>query len=752
MRDMSVCDDRIGFLNRLVAASVALVCFVSMLIWSVPGVDPSVWNELAVVSGLRPPQTVFPGFWRFLAGCAFPLFGSHALRMLNLAGAAVGAVCVYSFCLIVRQILSFLIRFGRPYPFWHLFIAPFFMAVAGLCFGLSDPLWSITRTFSPEEIRLFMFLGIVHGSIRWFVAGGNWRLFPVVTLMGAMSAETSFACLFPPLFVAAYVAVWHCVMDGLFQKPEKLPEPSELPKWRMFFLFLGGLALAACLNVRSFMAFGGLEASGWSPAEVYFRYAAGYWHVFIDAATLVGWMLGLCFCVLPFVVALRIAPLVIRDDRPMQFNLGVMMFFIGVLSILQMGAFASGRFWTFAKGTTLVGSGFLLVFFLFCSMAALAITGAAFAFECHRTYQTDEDGARPGFALKASVPVLFVVLVVLVYWHVPKPVETEMQRVVDAGVAEIVTECGDAKWIFTDGHLDAAIELESARRGGSLRCLNMMSGSEPWDVYLRRRYFKPETDDWRAAETGVPVLLRTWAGEKKDGLKDAALQLGFEYWKRDRKALPKSSGMVARESGMSDEERDAGIERSKLLSQRLMKVAPSVGHASSSPALSEAFSAVNWRLSRFARLRDDVETANALDNLNGTLREMLDLFEQERLRTFMQMTPAEGLQIALRRADFVEARRFATVVLNYDEENPAANFAMGMGAIRMNRMDEAERYLRTCLKKRPRDPAVINNLSIVCRKQGKYKEAEAFARRAVELLPDYPEVKQTLNDALRKAP
>ena len=60
--------------------------------------------------------------------------------------------------------------------------------------------------------------------------------------------------------------------------------------------------------------------------------------------------------------------------------------------------------------------------------------------------------------------------------------------------------------------------------------------------------------------------------------------------------------------------------------------------------------------------------------------------------------------------------------------------------------------MRDCLKVRPNEPAVLNNLSIVCLKQQKFKEAEDFARQAVKLLPNYPEVKQTLQDALKKAP
>ena len=152
MRDMAVSDARVGFLNRAVAAAVAVFCTVAMLVWGVPGLDPAMWNEVAVVAGLRPPQTVFPGFWRFLTGWLFPLFGTdRALAILHLAGALVGGLCVYSVCLIVRQILALVIRIGRPYRAWYLFIAPFFAGVAALAFGISDPFWRVTRTFSPED-------------------------------------------------------------------------------------------------------------------------------------------------------------------------------------------------------------------------------------------------------------------------------------------------------------------------------------------------------------------------------------------------------------------------------------------------------------------------------------------------------------------------------------------------------------------------------------------------------------------------
>ena len=212
------------------------------------------------------------------------------------------------------------------------------------------------------------------------------------------------------------------------------------------------------------------------------------------------------------------------------------------------------------------------------------------------------------------------------------------------------------------------------------------------------------------------------------------------------------SGMVARTTGFDEAERKRGIEAANALSERILAISPDVEFADPSPALADALWAVNWRLSRFARYREDSEMADKLDTSNGALTKMLNIMEYERLRTFMQMTPREGLQLALRRADFAEARRYSTSVLRYDEDNPEANFAMGMSALMARRFDEAEMYLKRVLKRRPDEPAVLNNLSIICRKKRRWQEAEDYARRAIKILPDSPEVKQTLSDALKKAP
>ena len=445
--------------------------------------------------------------------------------------------------------------------------------------------------------------------------------------------------------------------------------------------------------------------------------------------------------------------MVARDDQPMRFNLGVAMFFVGAMAVMQCGAFPSARFWTFAKESVVLQSSFLHVFFVFCSMIAIALFGSAFAFECQRTYlNEEEDATPPGPLLKGVVPALTIGLVILAAIHLPKPTETEMQSIVDDAVEEIVKECGDAKFLFTDGHLDTAIELAAAKKGNPLKTLNMMSGPTEWEINLRRNRFDKESEDYKSAETGVPSLLRIWAGEKPNGMDDAAIQLGFEFWKRERKPLPKASGLVARTRGLDDEAAKRGIEAAKALSDRILALSPRLEYADPSPELANALWAVNWRLSRFARLREDNKLADKLDLSNTALTRMLSIIEYERLKTFMQMTPREGLHLALRRADFTEARRYSAAVLRYDEDDPEANFGMGMSALMLKQFDEAEMYLKRVLKRRPEEPAVFNNLSIICRKKRRWKEAEDYARKAIKILPDSPEVKQTLSDALKKAP
>ena len=227
MRDMKRDVGQVGNRNRLVAIVAAAITFFAVLIWGVPGIDPSLWDEAAVVAGVRPPYDIFPGFWRVLVGGLFAIIGTKAsVAILPFLGAVIAAVCSYLVCLITRQILALLVRTAKPYPVWYKRIAPFFSFVAAVLFGISDPLFRVAQVFSPDELRLVMFLVIIHLGLRWFVVGGRWRLFPLMALMGLLAAETPFGFVLPLAFIGSYTAVWFCIMDNLFSNAIESHQPN----------------------------------------------------------------------------------------------------------------------------------------------------------------------------------------------------------------------------------------------------------------------------------------------------------------------------------------------------------------------------------------------------------------------------------------------------------------------------------------------------------------------------------------------
>lgn len=746
MRDTVTIRSRLDGRDWLLATIAGLVSFAAFSYFSVPGLDPSQWGEVAVAARLRPPQYIFPGLWRILVAGLFSAFGiARSVAALAWIGAALGGVVVALSYLVTRQILAFLTRFADEQPVWTRLICPMFALFAALFVAVADPVWRVVQTFSPEELRLLLLLAAVYIYLRWLTLGGDWRLYPLVALIGVMAAETPLGFLLPPLFVMGYFRLWRHVMDGSFAAPDALPDPDRLPRWRMFFLFLGALGAAVWLNSWFFTALGGLEANGWRSSDIYFRYGAGYWHTLADASTMAGWALGLGFGLFPLVVAQRLFPSAIHEDRPMRFQRGVILVFVCFLAVMQTGAFPAARFWVFMKDSVAVSSGFLLSFYVMCSALTVAIVGAAFAFECRRVYLPD--GAKtPGPLLRHLVPAIALGVLALAAVNVPRGATCEMKRIVRDALEETVKECGGAKWIFTDGRLDDGLELVAASMGSPLRALNMMGGPSRWAESVRTRGFEKGSADYDNASIGVPMLLRVWAGEKPGGMDEAAIQLGFEFWKREGKPLPTASGLVARTTGLDEAGAARGVEAANALAGRIIAL-DGAAFVNASPSLVEALSSVSWRISRFARLRNDEKLADTLDRSNTALRRMLSIVEYERQRTFMQMTPREGLQLALRRADFVEARHYAAAVLRSDEDDPEANFGMGMSYLREGRMDDAEFYLRRCLKRRPDEPAVLNNLSIICRKARRYDEALEFAQHAIKMLPDSPEVRQTLKDA-----
>ena len=140
----------------------------------------------------------------------------------------------------------------------------------------------------------------------------------------------------------------------------------------------------------------------------------------------------------------------------------------------------------------------------------------------------------------------------------------------------------------------------------------------------------------------------------------------------------------------------------------------------------------------------DVSLSDRLDHNNASLNRILRDMDRAKERTLRSITPRESLQMALARADFTLARRFAEPILKGDPDDPNANFGVGMSYFGQKQWARAEEFLRKCLIKKPREPAVWNNLAMICLYTERYDEGLKLAQKALEIIPESAEVKDTI--------
>jgi hypothetical protein len=744
--------DRLRKRDIVLAITSGLLFVLLHRVFSVRGLDPALWEDFAVASDLLPPRTIFPAVWRYLSSLIISSMGyAGAEAGLNTLGAVVGGLDVFFVYLLIRQTLAYLNR-AKTTPSWPA-TASFASFAATVCFAVSDPMWNMVSPLTPGGMRFLATVFSLFLFMRYLRRMGVWRAALSMFVAGALAAETPFAFLLPLFCYLAFRCSFAASINGNFSLAvdiEDLPKGYTIPCWSMFFSFLAGLCLGCWANISIFIHFGGDAANGWSAAEVGLQYLIGYYGVMRSASSVIGWIMALTFVILPFCGTILLYPRLCRDNAPMPFKYGVLLFFSAVIAIVQCGILPFQSIWNFSSAQASLKSDYLSALYLLALAATLAMAVSSFMLASRNRYEYDPDddnllvaGTR-GFLFRSITVVLVIVCAAPSLVRVNRPSEIERRDIVDDALEETVRESGDAKFIFTDGRLDAGLLIKAAQMGSKLKPLSMMSGGSEWERTVRRRHFHEGTPEYDLAETGIPSLLRVWTEESDEGMKDCAVQLGFEIWKRARKPLPKLSGMVARESGLSDDEAARGIAAATNIAARI--VAVSAGGRSPSYALENAISSVSWRISRFSRLRDDDALADTLDNCNEPVKHMMRLVEYERARAFLQMTPHEGLRLALYRADFREARRFAVAVLSMDPDDSEANFGTGMAYLMEEKYPKAEEYLKRALVRRPNEPAVLNNLAIIYCKMKKFDLALEYARKAVKLVPGNREVQKTLAD------
>ncbi|MCQ2368133.1 MAG: tetratricopeptide repeat protein [Kiritimatiellae bacterium] len=283
-------------------------------------------------------------------------------------------------------------------------------------------------------------------------------------------------------------------------------------------------------------------------------------------------------------------------------------------------------------------------------------------------------------------------------------------------------------------------------------------GGSGLQKYLRTRGMEGDEENLFSFGFDAAMGLRSWIRDRPKMLEKCAVQMGFDLWKRDGKSIPPIGGMLSLPAGFATEaERLSGVDAAKELAKRVLANYALPGDFTEK-VIDNAFIAVQWRLARTCIYRgeaadlkgdvknaiDDVSLAKELNDKNPTFQDMVRTQEQRSAQMMQKLTPREGLQLALVRADFTMGKLYAETILAADPENPDANFAMGMFYMKENQLSRAEEYLKRVLIHKPEEPAVYNNLAMIQLTIGKLDAAEVNAKKALKLIPNSAAVQDTL--------
>ena len=776
-------------LDWLIALILAGVTGGLLTVWAFPGLSPDAWDDAAIGAGLRPMEAIFPGFWNAIARGLYSLTGfATGTLLLKVLGRVMAGVTVGLVYLLLRQVLSITIRVRLQFSSRRFFVVRGVAFLGAIFFACSDPIWRAGQAFTSPLLLLFLTVLVLTLFFGFLMSGRIGQIYLSMFLLGLLSAETPMGFFLLALVWGVYLLA---LRNGAVASDSPILNPivEQSSKWHLTFLYAIGLVIGVGINCTTFTVFDGLTVFEKAGGDVPLLYATHWWTQFIDAASGLGWVLSLGIGVLPFIVSAVLLPRAVDEEQFLPYHMGAVFFVAGALSFAQLAELPPLWFWTWSPAARINSDYFLLVLMLF-SAASVVFSLAVMAVDiCCRDHRrlamqrfaelkeemdvgADEPANVKPLGVGARI-VLVIVPVLLLAAVVPGRHQGQTRRmlaIIDDYVKEVLTECGDVKWIFTNGPFNPILELEAAAASSSaempLRALSMMSGNSPREQYIRTHGVKPpDEESMTVLELGAPAALHTWVSSRPDLMPYVATQLGFEIWKKRLHAeLPPCSGLVSRPVGMPEEDRVRGVTAANALAERVLSVYREGGPAKNAGRkINSLFRIVQWHIARLATMRaeradhsgqtelalKDKTLADELDNNNAALQDLRRGLEQAESLTMRVITPRRGLMMALDQADFTQARRYAELILKSEPDNTHANFAMGMSYYVQKQWARAEEYFRRYLMMKE-DAAVLNNLAIVCMETDRYEEALPLAEKALTLLPNSGEVKETISDIKKR--
>lgn len=790
--------ERIGLGDLAIAGTIAVVTWALLAIWEFPGLYPRLWADVVVATGVRPAINVVPGYWTGLASIVYGIFGIgggeimlRALGHFFLAG--IGA-CVYA---VLREWLTFTMRARPQSSRRRTLVTRLAAALGAALFVFADPVWISGQCLSEPIILLALGIGAFEFFFVFLRKGEIKYAYFCSMLLGLLTAESPIGLFLLVLFVSLNIFVVK-VMPAL-ESPLYNPTVMEVGKWYITFIFLASLILGIVINCGVYILHDGIAAVGASSSSIPLAYLLDYWARISNAASGASWVLWFGVCVLPSIIATIKLPSAADEEQFLPYFSGIIFFVCGIAAFSQSTFISSLWFWTYFP----VNSQFLLSMGILCCAAtaasAITVLGVDSLCRDHNRLaeqlfggeQPDEeeaeDNERYGIKQRAYADVakmtgsmnlirrvaIILIPTLIVLIMLPGRVKStmrEMLSIIDDAIDEIVTEAESAEYLFTDGNLDTAIEIESAKRGGVLNCYSLMGGDSAMIVHLRTRKLK-DSEDKFSFRYDTAMGLRSWIRDKPERLAESAALMGFDLWKRDGKPLPPMGGLVSRPLGFvgADTQR-RGIEVAHDLAKRTLAVHARPGgiKTCSDDAVIRTFLTLQWRIARMCFYRSEVydfagraeeaiaevEISKELNERNDIYKKLTAAMEKRNSAMLQKLTPREGLQLALVRADFMMGKIYAETVLGADPDDPDANFALGMYFLKEHQLSRAESYLRHCLLRRPDEPAVYNNLAMIQIELKKFKAAKINIDKALELAPDSAAILDTrrlLEETQKKA-
>ena len=765
----------LGWIDAAIAAALGVLAFALLSAWTYDGLHPSVWTDCAVAAGLREPASLAPGLWRPIGGLIFNSYGidGGAAATVTLGRIVLGVIVALAY-LSFKEMLSILVRPPATERKWARVLSRVVCAVTSVLFLFSDPVWTLGYSFGHTQLCILIFSISVFLLAHFLAAGTIPSAYWAMFTLGLLCAETPLGFIALAVFWAVFYAL--LTKGGLFHVQLLEPLKQQSSKWYLTFFWAGGVLGGIAANVASFSSMGGMEGAGITSGDVPLEYVKCLFEAFGGAANYGAWIIGSGLAVLPFVLSIALLRRAVDLEHFLSYHVGIVFFTVGMIAYSQICCIQPLWFWTWhIKFGAAMKVGSPVILFICSLMTASAVLCALSVVTvdvfCRNHRQiisqinsdNDENKTRFGLSLWLKIFFFAMAAVLLVAGALPGRKQTgtrTMMAMIDDYVKEIVNEADGAKWLFSDGAFDCAVEMEAKKRGKELACISLNPGPGRRSVHSIKQVMLDE-EDKLAAGIGEANLLRTWQRDKPERMAESGIMVGLDLWRqRGGTDYPPISGVMARTKWPDDAMRQEGIDAAKALAGRVISFVEEEGGPKpiAGEQVKDLFYIMQWRLARMASMRSEMydrggdaekasierDEALKLDDTNAELKRLREKMMHARSHTLRQMSPREGLHLALVRADFLVGRHFAEPILESAPDNIDANFAMGMSFFVQEQYAMAEKYLLRCTELRPSEPAFWNNLALTHMQLKRYMQALEEAQKALELIPDSAEVKDTI--------